>query len=176
MKIENRKVINRGIGGESTGQLLNRASDVLHLQPKYVVVQTGINDLKAVAVLSNRQHEIKAQVKHNIRHIVSLFQNHGVEVILLTILPASEPDLMRRLVWSPTINKAVFELNRWIKNLHQEGVTIVDLDPIFSHNDKLPKNYAKDTLHLNEMGYEMLNKIMHKLFWKLEQNQKQVRS
>lgn len=155
--------INQGVGGESTAQILQRVgSDVFPLNPDVVVLQLGVNDLKAIGVLPDKKEWIIDSAKQNIKRILRDLNKHNVHVILMTILPAAKPDLLRNFVWSTDIDKAINELNQTILTLGTKMVTIINCTPIFSDKGKMRPELAADTLHINHRGYQQLNKLMER--------------
>jgi len=155
------ELINRGIGGDTTSQALLRLSrDVLKLAPNIVVIQVGINDLKAIGILPEKELQIIERTKEHLKLMLDQLKRSNIHVLLLTVWPAGKPDLMRRVIWSDEINKAVAETNRFIRRLAGEGVTVIDCDPLFSHEGIMRQQYAEDTLHLNASGYEAINRLL----------------
>ena len=63
--------MNRGVFGQTTAQVLGRFdAHAAPLLPRVVVLQVGINDLKAIPLLPHRRDEIVADCKANLREIV----------------------------------------------------------------------------------------------------------
>jgi len=155
------ETINRGVSSDTTAQVMLRFSrDVLALDPDLVVIQAGINDLKAIGVFPVQAAWILQQARENISAMLEQSAKRGTAVILMTVLPASEPDIMRRIVWSPEIDGAVAELNKFIRSQAADGVAIMDCDPAFNLAGRINANYAADTLHLNRPGYDVLNRLL----------------
>jgi len=154
-------IINRGIGGDTSAQaLLRLQSDVIALNPDVVVVQIGINDLKAIGVVPEKKEWIIRQVKSNIRQMTSRLNEHGIHLLLMTVLPTAEPDIMRRLVWSDEIGRSVVSVNQYIRSLVSDEISIIDCTPVSGMSDSMNPEYALDTLHLNTKGYEALDKLL----------------
>lgn len=80
----------------------------------------------------------------------------GIQTLLMTILPPSNPGILRLPVWSSDIESAVSKVNTYIRGLGGESVTIIDCDPFFADGNKIREEYARDTLHLNKQGYNVL--------------------
>lgn len=91
---QTRPVINKGVGGNTTGAMLNRINDVIALKPTTTTVMAGTND----AVLSPgfipktswRQFEI------NLNSIVNKLQAAGSNVVLMTTIPIIEEEYYKR--------------------------------------------------------------------------------
>jgi lysophospholipase L1-like esterase len=156
------QVVNRGIGGDTTAQLLLRLKrDVIDLHPDVVVVQVGINDLKAIGIMPENADRITKLVKNNIRKMVSLLRQNNIRVLLMTILPAGRPDLIHRLAWSNGIDRSVATVNQYIRYLGRKTeVSVLDCTPPFARGGRMRSEYAEDTLHLNAKGYELLGQML----------------
>lgn len=168
LKIDGYQIINRGIGGETTSQLLLRVeNDILAINADKVVIQVGINDLKTIVFFENRKDKIINETKNNILDIVNKLKAKEVNVYLMTIIPASEPIGLWRFFWSEEIDRQVKSTNRFIRQQHGKNVTIIDSAPIFNHGEKLNPEYTLDTLHMNNAGYSVLADLLTKT---LQQN------
>jgi len=153
--------VNRGSGGETTTQVALRLDrDVIRLHPDVAVVQAGINDLKAVGVVSIPEDEIIAKCERNLHTIVSRLRQSGVRVILITVLPIGPVELARRPVWSNATLTAVERVNETIRGMGCDGVTVVDCDPDMMVNGRMNPNYARDAFHLTPAGYEALARVV----------------
>src|SRR5579864_8380145 len=75
--------INRGIGGQTTSQMLVRfRQDVIDLQPKVVVILAGTND-----VAGNTGPISNEDIEANFSSIAELAHAHNIRVIWSSILP-----------------------------------------------------------------------------------------
>src|SRR5690554_2778722 len=105
---EDKQYINRGIGGQTTPQMLLRfRQDVLNLWPKVVVILAGIND-----IAENTGPSTLEMIEDNIKSMTELAQAHGIQVVLCSVLPAYD------IPWRENIEpvQKVIELNRLIKD------------------------------------------------------------
>jgi lysophospholipase L1-like esterase len=144
---------NRGIGQQTTAQILGRYSaHVAPLRPSVVVIQAGVNDLKTLGLFPDRRADLVAGCLGNLRTLVSRSRALGSHVVLTTIFPASRVPLARRPVWSPDIPAAIDEVNRGILAMAGEGVAVLLKRPDGSTRDE----WYLDTLHLNPAGYAVL--------------------
>src|SRR5690554_5709509 len=81
-----RPYINRGIGGQTTPQMLLRfRQDVLKLWPKVVVILAGTND-----IAGNTGPSTLEMIEDNIHSMTELAQAHGIQVVLCSVLPAHD--------------------------------------------------------------------------------------
>lgn len=156
---------NRGIGNQTTAQVLNRFEEhIVPLHPDVIILQVGINDLKTIPLFPGRKAEIISNCKENIRRIVERSLETGSIVVITTIFPIGEVPLQRRLVWSNDIEAARGEVNEYINDLAGENVFIFDSAALLSDaNGKIKPEYGYDTLHLNPAGYNVLNLELIKL-------------
>ena len=78
--------VNRGIGGQTTPQMLVRMyPDVIELKPAAMVVLAGTND-----VARNTGPETAEMIQQNIMAMTELAQHHGIKVVLCSVLPVSD--------------------------------------------------------------------------------------
>lgn len=163
--------INRGLGSQTSTQVLQRFSaHVVPLEPDIIVLQVGINDLKAVALFPERAELIVEECQENIKQLVSLSEATGATVIVMSILPAGDITLARRPFWSSDIDRAVAEVNLFIadlvgsqseraEDLAEESKTVFfdGAIPLVDEIGKIKPIYQLDELHLNGAGYKVLN-------------------
>jgi lysophospholipase L1-like esterase len=137
--------------------------DVISEKPDAVLIQAGINDIKTFG--AHRAHEdvIYAGLKNicvdNITAIVNKLTGERIKVILLTILPAGKPSLMRIPVWSDSIYDLVNDVNKDLSRLENEYVNVVNCDALGT-GGRIKPQYSKDALHLNEEGHRKLNETV----------------
>lgn len=158
------RFLNRGIGGQTSEQVRGRFDvHVRPLKPRALVVQAGINDLKAIALFPERRDAIVAECKKNLREIVRRGTDDGEVVIVTTIFPTGPVSAVRRMEWSPEIDKAVGEVNSDLKSMASERVVVLDAYSVLESGGHVPGDLAVDTLHVNWKAYERLNRELAKL-------------
>ncbi|MDA0380531.1 MAG: GDSL-type esterase/lipase family protein, partial [Bacteroidetes bacterium] len=82
---QEQEFVNRGIGGQTTPQMLLRfRQDVIDLNPKIVVILAGIND-----IAENTGPISLAEIAANIESMVQLALANGVVPVLCSVLPAN---------------------------------------------------------------------------------------
>ncbi|MEA5466629.1 SGNH/GDSL hydrolase family protein [Leptothoe sp. PORK10 BA2] len=164
--LEGYEFINRGVGGQTSAQAIQRfESHVGELDPDIVVIQVGVNDLKAIPLMPESRNIIIDLCRSNIRQMVEKSQALGAVVIVTTILPVGEVPLIRQPVWSDDIAQAINEVNGYIGSLADDQVMIFDgFSAIADGEGLLSENHRKDELHLNEQGYTRLNKAFVEFF------------
>lgn len=148
--------INKGIGGQTTGQMLNRfVYDVISQHPKAVVILGGINDL------SGKFEEINLEkIKINFIEMAKLADENGVELILSSILPVDEFPF--RKDQKPV--EHIKELNLWLENYAEtNGYGYVDYySAMINRKSGLKKKYSQDGIHPNQKGYSLMKPILQK--------------
>jgi lysophospholipase L1-like esterase len=151
--------VNRGVDAQTTAQVLGRfAHDVVPLQPAVVVIQVGINDLKAIPLLPGEKQAIIDHCEENIGRLVEEARDLGATVVLTTIFPAGKVPLERRLFWSDDVGAAVEEVNDYIRSLAADDVVLLDAYSLLADEKGVIKpEYGQDLLHVTPAGYERLN-------------------
>jgi len=152
--------IDRGISGQTTGQVLGRLNrHIKPLSPDIVIVQVGVNDLYRIPLFPEDKEAIISECKSNIKEIVNQSRQLGAVVILTTIFPLAEVPFERKIFWSPDIViTGIKEVNDFIYSLENEDVIIFDTgDILVNQQGKVREEYSRDFLHLNRAGYKALN-------------------
>jgi len=152
----NKPYVNRGIGGQTTPQMLIRFNqDVIDLQPKVVVILAGIND-----IAQNTGPTTPEAIMDNISGMALLAKAHGIKVILSSVLPAYD------FPWRPGLEPAekVMQLNRMIEAFASEN-DIYYLDYFSALADSrngMKKEYASDEVHPTQEGYRVMEPLVEK--------------
>jgi lysophospholipase L1-like esterase len=150
-----RPYYNRGIGGQTTAQMLLRFhADVIALQPKVVVILAGTNDLAG-----NAGPVEPRNIQDNLSDMAALARAHGVRVALATLLPVS--DAARDAAGKPIVQTrarppaAILELNAWIRGYAaREGHVLLDYYAATTDGaERLRADLSDDGLHPNAKGY-----------------------
>jgi lysophospholipase L1-like esterase len=146
--------INRGIGGQTTPQMLVRfRQDVIELKPKVVVILAGIND-----IAWNTGPETLEQIEGNLASMAELAAANHIRVVLCSVLPAFDFN------WSPGHVPApkVVALNAWIKGYAAEkGDVYVDYHTAMKdERDGLPASLSKDGVHPLPAGYAIMTPLV----------------
>lgn len=148
--------INRGIGGQTTPQMLIRfTQDVIDLQPKVVVILAGIND-----IAQNTGPTTLEAVMDNISGMALLAKAHGIKVILSSVLPAYD------FPWRPGLEPAgkVIALNRMIKDLAEKNdfYYLDYFSAVADSRNGMKKAYASDEVHPTAEGYKVMEPLVEK--------------
>ena len=148
--------VNRGIGGETSTQMLLRfRSDVINLKPSAVVILAGIND-----IAENQGPISIPDIARNIFFMSQLASENNIKVILCSVLPAYD------FPWRPGLNPKdkVISLNDLIQKHSQENsFEYVDyFSSMVDERKGLIKEYGNDEVHPNLEGYKVMESIIQK--------------
>lgn len=144
----------RGISGQTSCEMLVRfRPDVIDLHPKYVVILAGTND-----VAQNIGPVDLKVVLGNIQSMCELAKANKIKPIICSVLPAS------KFGWREDLRPAddIVKLNEMLK-AYAKSAKIKYVDYYSSLADKkggLPEKYAKDGVHPNQKGYQVMEKII----------------
>ncbi|MEM8999663.1 MAG: SGNH/GDSL hydrolase family protein [Bacteroidota bacterium] len=151
---ENTTYLNRGIGGQTTPQLLLRfRQDVIALQPKAVVILAGTND-----IAGNTGPMTLEQIRDNIASMVELAQTNHIVPVVCSVLPAFD------YPWRPgqRPNIMIPKLNALLQQLAEEKeVPYLDYFSVMADGrNGLPSEYTTDGVHLTEKGYKVMERLV----------------
>lgn len=163
--IDGFEFINRGVGAQTTGQAKLRVeNDILDINADAVVIQLGINDLKIIAFRPDKRDKIIQTAQNNLQSMIDTLLAHDIDVYLMTVIPASFPQGGWVFLWSDDVDASVVSINNWIKTLDEDGVFILDPTMKLTNGLKTYKEFSLDTLHLNKVGYDILNNMLSDTF------------
>jgi lysophospholipase L1-like esterase len=143
--------VNRGIGGQTTPQMLIRfRPDVIALAPKMVVILAGTND-----IAGNTGPTTLEAIEDNLTSMAELAKVNGIRVVLSSVMPVCDyikPQTERR---PPEKIKA---LNSWIKDYAaKNGLVFLDYySALVDDRQMFKKELTYDGLHPNDAGYEVI--------------------
>jgi lysophospholipase L1-like esterase len=162
--------INRGIGSQTTSQVIERYDDhIVPLEAEILVIQVGINDLKAISLFPHLKNQIIDRCQANIEQIVREARKQNTRVILSTIFPVGKLPIARRLFWSKDVDLARDEVNEFIEGLAAKDVLIFDTKSVLANENGVVKDeYSLNFIHLNETGYKALNQKLVLLLKEVE--------
>jgi len=156
----NNPFVNRGIGGQTTPQMLIRFKpDVVNLNPKAVVILAGIND-----IAGNTGPVTIENIAENIISMAEIAKANEIKVFICSTLPAID------FPWSPGMEPGpkVVKLNTILKNYcDSNNIPYVDYFSAMSDEKgglKVPEyTTADDLVHPNLAGYKVMEKIILKV-------------
>jgi lysophospholipase L1-like esterase len=152
--------INRGIGGQTTPQMLIRyRPDVIALQPKVIVIMAGTND-----IAGNTGPMSVAEIEANYASMAELARIHGVRVVLSSVTPVNDYTERSKLFFPLRSPEQILELNRWMKNYCvQNGCVYLDyFSAMVDEKGLLKSDLAEDGLHPNDKGYAIMAPLAQK--------------
>lgn len=156
------RIKNAGIGNETTAQICLRSESTLReTKPTCVLIQAGINDLKTIPLFPGQRDTIVLNCIVNLLRVVDQGTAMGAKVIVMGILPAGRPELIRRLVWSDEIASAVTEVNTRleVKLASRPNVHFLNL------TDQIdPEHDYVDTLHFTASFYRKITPLVLEAF------------
>lgn len=153
--------INRGIGGQTTPQMLVRfRPDVIDLKPKVVVLLAGTNDISG-----NTGPMTLEQTGANIASMAQLATSNGIKVVISSVLPVS--DTVKKQngeFYSQTKSRPpakILAMNDWLEKYAAENnYTYLDYyGATVDANGFIKDGITFDGLHPNKEGYAIMNPL-----------------
>ncbi len=140
--IKHDEILNLGVAGETTLDILMRIGEIEGGEYQKVVFKGGIND-----ILKGFSLEKSCD---SYRKIVEVLQRNFQEITLISVLPIEG---RRR------INMKVRRLNEHIREIAAcNNINYLDIYPLFCDNElNLRGEYSTDGIHLSPVGYDILN-------------------
>ena len=150
---KDKNYIDRGIGGQTTPQMLVRfREDVINLKPEIVIILAGINDIAGNTGPSKIEN-----VAGNIFSMAELARVNHIKVILCSVLPAAA------FPWHPGIDPvpSIIKLNQLLKDYAEKNQLIyVDYYSATVNADKgFKKELTIDGVHPNLAGYKVMEPL-----------------
>ncbi len=146
--------VNRGIGGQTTPQMLIRfRQDVINLQPAAVVVLAGTND-----IAGNTGPMSLEDIEANFASMAELAAAHNIRVILSSVLPVHNYTPQSTDTFPMRSPEKIRKLNRWLREYCEaHGCLYLDyFSPMTDARGLLKKELAEDGLHPNADGYAIM--------------------
>ena len=152
----NGNYINRGIGGQTTPQMLIRfRQDVINLNPKVVIILAGTND-----IAGNTGPSTLEMIEDNLYSMAELAKANNIEVVLCAVLPVFD------YPWKTGIEPSgkILELNYRIKEYAEtHGIVYADyFTPMADEKNGLKAEYTHDGVHPTKAGYDVMAPIAEK--------------
>ena len=149
---ESNNILNAGISGNTTEDVLLRLDSILNLKPKKIFIMIGINDLSKGRDIS--------YILNNYKIIANKIKTDSPDTILYieSVLPIdNELSPIGKID-----SQKIIDLNVSLKSLADEiGATFIDLYPNFANKDKaMNTKYASDGVHPNAAGYALLKTLL----------------
>jgi lysophospholipase L1-like esterase len=146
--------VNRGIGGQTTPQMLVRfQQDVINLHPKVVVILAGTNDI-AGNTGPMRNEDIEA----DLASMADLARAHGIRVVFSSLTPVHNYTERSKDFFAQRPTGRILAVNDWIKG-YCAGSQDIYLDyfsALVDDKGLMKKDLADDGLHPNAVGYKVM--------------------
>jgi lysophospholipase L1-like esterase len=149
------KIRNRGIAGDTTEGLLERLDEIVESQPAKIFLAIGTNDIW------NEEKNLN-KLTENYRQLISSIKNKSpqTKIYIQSILPINNQDFDVKIV----TNEKIIAVNQSLRQIAQEfSVTYLDIYDSFLDSEKqLEKNYTSDGVHLTGRGYLFWSSLIKK--------------
>ena len=151
-------VINAGISGITSGQLLTKLDSVLSgRSPEFAVVQVGVNDIRTSVPLDS--------TVLNYQGILRYLKVKSIKPILTSTISIRK-DFAQDVIPENLVNERVASLNVALQGLaRQEKVRFIDVTGPMSSDGRLRMEFTYDGIHLSDDGemilYESLRTLLN---------------
>ncbi|MGA8531279.1 MAG: SGNH/GDSL hydrolase family protein [Acidobacteriaceae bacterium] len=146
--------INRGIGGQTTPQMLVRfRQDVIDLHPAVVVILAGTND-----IAGNTGLETLDQIEADYTSFAELAKVNGIRVVFSSVTPINAMNQRALSFYLQRSPEKILALNVWLKKYCADH-DLVYLDYFSAMVDDqgfLKKDLTEDGLHPNAAGFAVM--------------------
>lgn len=155
-------VVNSGVSGYSTSNILNNMNKMVYqYNPSKVFILIGINDLELKVdddVVVNNIRKIVQGIKKNRRY---------AKIYVESIYPINNSDddkIEGSIINGNRKNSDIIDINnKLVKLTKEEGATYIDLHKeLVDDNGLLKIEYTVDGLHLSSEGYEKVTEVLRK--------------
>lgn len=146
--------VNRGIGGQTTPQMLVRfREDVINLKAKAVVILAGTND-----IAGNTGPMTLEEIEANYASLAELARAHNIRVVFSSVLPVHNYTPESQEMYAQRSPEKILALNRWLKHYcdEHELVYLNYFSAMVDDKGLLKKDLAADGLHPNAAGYKIM--------------------
>ena len=145
--LDNTKVQNRGISGDTTDGVLDRLNSISK-GIKQVFIMIGVNDIM-------RGKEVD-EVYTNYLKIIQTFKDKNIKVYIQSTLYIGES---RKANFNPKIEELDARLEKYAS---ENQITFINLNPILAPQKVLKKEFTSDDLHLNGTAYKLWTEQIRK--------------
>ena len=146
--------INRGIGGQTTPQMLIRFKpDAIDLNPHAIIILAGTND-----IAGNTGPSTVKMITDNIFSMAELAIAYEIKVVLSSILPVYQYPWVDDVLDPPS---SIDSINSKIKEyVENKGLVYLDYYSSMVNDRKgLKLDFTGDGVHPNEAGYRVMSAI-----------------
>jgi lysophospholipase L1-like esterase len=148
--------INRGIGGQTTPQMLVRfRQDVINLHPKVVIILAGTND-----IAGNTGPMRLEDIEDDYASLADLARANGIKVIYSSVLPVHNYTERSKDFFAQRSPEKILALNKWLISYCSgatNGCAYLDyFSAMIDDKGLLKKDLADDGLHPNAAGFKIM--------------------
>ena len=148
-------MINRGISGQTTPQMLIRfKQDAVHLNPKIIIINGGTND-----IWGNTGPSTPDMIIDNLCSMAEIAAKNDINVALSTILPVYKYPERDDIIDPP---KTIFLINSVLLDYcKKNGLIFLDYyTPMVDDKKGLSSDYGTDGVHPNKDGYNVMENVV----------------
>lgn len=152
--------VNRGIGGQTTSQMLVRfRQDVIDLQPKAVVILAGTND-----IAGNSGPISNEDIEANYADFAELARAHNIRVIFSSVLPVNNYTPRAADFFAQRPMSRILALNEWLKKYCADNdlIYLNYFPAMIDDKGLLRRDLADDGLHPNKAGFMIMAPMAEK--------------
>jgi lysophospholipase L1-like esterase len=152
--------LNRGIGGQTTPQMLIRfRPDVLDLDPRVVIILAGTND-----IAGNTGPMSLPEIEANLKTMTELARIHNIRVVLSSVTPVNGYSERSKLFFPLRPPEQILELNRWMKDycVRNDCVYLDYFSAMVDDKGLLKSDLSEDGLHPNDRGFAIMSPLAQK--------------
>ena len=144
--------LNRGIGGQTSAQMLVRFhQDAVSLKPKVVVIQAGMNDLLVAT---------EGVTAENYMSMMDIAKANGIRVVLASVTPVC--DCYTRQTGLRPQGK-IISLNGWMKDFAAaSGAVYLNYYTALAEGRNFQRELTNDGVLPNEAGYGVMAPLAEK--------------
>lgn len=150
---EKHNFVGRGIGGQTTPQMLIRFTpDVIDLKPQVVVILAGTND-----IAGNTGPSSVKMITDNLAAMAQLAKAHDIKVVLSSILP------VKQYPWSKDADpvRMIRAVNDWMESYAaKEGFIYLDYFSAMADEERGLSKYSGDGVHPDQNGYAVMEPLV----------------
>jgi lysophospholipase L1-like esterase len=145
-----KEYIGRGIGGQTTPQMLVRfRQDVVALKPRVVVILAGTND-----IAGNTGPSTVEMIEDNIAGMAEIAKANSIRVVLASVLPVDDYPWRRGLDPAPKIIALNARMQQYAA---RHGHVYLDFHSAMKNERNGTRaELATDGVHPNEAGYRVM--------------------
>ena len=144
------QLLNFGIPGDTSIGVLKRVYQVIKLNPKYVILNIGLNDF----VLTDLSIEESLKNILEIRHQI-LEGCPDTLVYVTSLTPINQKDFKDQTYLLNRDKEDAVKLNQLLKSKIDERFLINIYDELIDDQGDLNIDFTRDGIHLNQRGYKI---------------------